>query len=326
MLFYLSRAGTKGSFSAKPFPSSLEPQLTILLLAFHKLPLEEVSSTTSRDVVKAFIDELIGRARYRIRGEKPLIVIAALKYSYDSNLYGKSLLNLLEDPTYGKGVRKVFLELATRFGRMKEPATSWSVVVGQKELQKAIRSASSVNESFAKLTPSDISALVTDFVEALSRHRPAKVAVEMKRFPIKELGRLRLVTFPFKGARTVLGDLCNELIEAVGRASSRSHSDIVKSLSDAGWSTEVSLLGQYRLDAFKDGIGVEVEATDKSSVIDVLHRDFFRFLMLYKKGEIRTGVLITSLMGGEVNLEKAKSDLDLYGDQLEVPLLIIGLR
>jgi hypothetical protein len=64
----------------------------------------------------------------------------------------------------------------------------------------------------------------------------------------------------------------------------------LRSFGEAGWSTEVSLLGGYRCDAYKDGVVVEIEAVDKSSVIDVLHRDLFRLQMLQRMGVLKVAV------------------------------------
>ncbi len=129
----------------------------------------------------------------------------------------------------------------------------------------------------------------------------------------------------FNGGHEVLGTTIEEIKGIVAAVSPPTHKGIMESFERAGWSTEVNLLGSYRCDVYKDGVAIEVESVDKSSVIDVLHRDFFRFLILLRMGRIRVAVLITSITGGEVSLRKAESDLRLYGDHYEVPLVLIGV-
>jgi len=73
-------------------------------------------------------------------------------------------------------------------------------------------------------------------------------------------------------------------------------------------------------------MAVEIESVDRSSVIDVLHRDLFRFLILWRMGKIEAAAIVTRLEGGEVSLRKVQSDLELYGRCYDVPLLVVGLR
>ncbi len=131
--------------------------------------------------------------------------------------------------------------------------------------------------------------------------------------------------FELNECRSILGEKFDELLRVAKGVDPVSHEGFVYGFRRAGWSTEEALLGRYRLDAFKDGVAVEIESVEKSSVIDVLHRDFFRFLILFRMGKIRAAVIITRRAGGEVSLEKAKQDLALFGKHYEVPLLIMGV-
>jgi hypothetical protein len=131
--------------------------------------------------------------------------------------------------------------------------------------------------------------------------------------------------FEVNGARATLGLAFDELSRIVNVVDPPTHAGFTHAFQKAGWSTEVPLLGKYRVDAFKEGVAVEVESVDKSSVIDTLHRDFFRFHMLFRMGKISTAVVVTRRSGGEVSLEKARDDLAIFGKHYEVPLLIIGV-
>lgn len=104
------------------------------------------------------------------------------------------------------------------------------------------------------------------------------------------------------------------------------HNCILQSFKEAGWSTEASLLGNYRCDAYKDGVVVEIESVNGSSIIDILHRDLFRFLMLQRMGKLKVAILITRVSGGEISLEKVKKDMEVFGKYYDTPLLVIGIN
>ncbi|MHA1169593.1 MAG: DUF6308 family protein, partial [Candidatus Hodarchaeales archaeon] len=74
-------------------------------------------------IVVGFFDELSGKARYRVRGEKPLAVLAVLQYLYDTKQMGVKFLHILDYPYYEK-VRKTFLKLAEEYGSTSDPASS----------------------------------------------------------------------------------------------------------------------------------------------------------------------------------------------------------
>lgn len=138
--------------------------------------------------------------------------------------------------------------------------------------------------------------------------------------------RLALELFEINGARAIIGRQdFDELSHIVSGLQPVTHEGMVHALQKAGWAIEVPLLGRYGLDAFRDGVAVEVESVEKSSVIDTLHRDFFRFLMLYRMKKITSAVTITRRAGGEVNLRKARDDLEIFGSHYEVPLIVVGV-
>ncbi|RKY52475.1 MAG: hypothetical protein DRP89_07635 [Candidatus Neomarinimicrobiota bacterium] len=130
--------------------------------------------------------------------------------------------------------------------------------------------------------------------------------------------------YEVNSAIPLLGKAYNNIKQIINNAEI-THDGILRSFKEAGWPTEVSLLGSYRCDAHKDGVVVEVESVDKSSVIDVLHRDLFRFLMLQRMGKLKVAILITRVSGGEVSLDKVRKDMELFGKHYEPPLLVLGI-
>lgn len=133
-----------------------------------------------------------------------------------------------------------------------------------------------------------------------------------------------ITIYEMNNAMQLLGKTYNDLKQIIINAEN-SHKGIQKSFKESGWLIEKSLLGKYRCDAYKDGIVVEIESIDRSSVIDVLHRDLFRFMMLYRMGKLKVGVLITSVSSEEVSLKKVRSDMEIYGKYYDVPLLVLGI-
>jgi len=126
-----------------------------------------------KSIVAGFVSELSKKAKYGIRGEKPLAVIAALKYLNEKNLTGKRLLELFAEP-HAKDTRRHFLYLAEKYGRIAHPATSWEIIAGkQRELQDAIQQfrAGDVDEALSKLTGEEINSLVRSYCDYLARTR-----------------------------------------------------------------------------------------------------------------------------------------------------------
>ena len=128
--------------------------------------------------------------------------------------------------------------------------------------------------------------------------------------------------FSINGVRQAAIDA---VLEAIKASDYRTHRALIEAFGRAGWETEKRLLGAYRTDAYKNGMAVEIESVDRSSVIDVLHRDLFRFQILWRMSKIEAASIVTRLEGGEVSLRKVQSDLELYGLYYDVPLLVVGL-
>src|ERR1700684_2143756 len=75
----------------------------------------------AEDNVRRFIEVLSSQARFGLRGEKPLAVIAALKYLCESVETGIGLLALIENETYSRAIRHRFIALANLYGRTSNP-------------------------------------------------------------------------------------------------------------------------------------------------------------------------------------------------------------
>jgi len=275
------------------------------------------------EVVRDLIQQLSSKAYYGVCGEKPLAMISAILYVKENNLYGKTLLEIFNEP-FASGAKKVFIDLAKKFGKIQDPSASWSVITGKaKELQNAIIKFPLANESFARLSPEHMNKLLDVYLKLLKgKLEPTSSTASISTTVLLKETAPKI--FAFKDADKILGSVLEEIKRIVSLCP-RTHHAIVSSFRNSGWNTEVILLGAYRCDVYKNGTAIEVEAVDKTSVIDVLHRDLFRFLILYRMGKIRVGVLVTSLSGGEVNFEKAVKELELYGRFYEVPLLLIGV-
>ena len=130
-------------------------------------------TSSNKSIVVGFVSELSKKAVYGVRGEKPLAVIAILKYLNENNITGKRMLELLAEP-HAKVVRSIFIDLAREHSSIKEPDTSWDLIAGKRrELQDAIQQfrEGDVNEAFSKLTPEEIESLLKSYVYYLTRNK-----------------------------------------------------------------------------------------------------------------------------------------------------------
>jgi hypothetical protein len=120
--------------------------------------------------VRRFIETLSSQARFGIRGEKPLAVVAALKYLCESTLTGKGLLSLLENETSLLAIRSRFVALANLYGRTANPERSWGVITGGErfELQTDVRNYPDLDKSVSSLTVEQACSLSREFVQKLA--------------------------------------------------------------------------------------------------------------------------------------------------------------
>ena len=126
--------------------------------------------SSAKITIASFIIELSARAGYGLRGEKPLAIIAALKYLHDNKIFGVKLLDLIESGKHYDCVRSVFIAYAKKTGKIESPSGSWDVITGSnKELQNAIKQFrdGDVNKAFANLKPEEIEYLLNIYLKRL---------------------------------------------------------------------------------------------------------------------------------------------------------------
>jgi len=124
----------------------------------------------AEDNVRRFIEMLSSQARFGPRGEKPLAVIATLKYLCESSQTGIGLLALMENETYSRAIRNRFIALANLYGRTSNPENSWSVITGGErfELQTAVKGSPDLDKSLSSLTLEQICSLSRELVQNLA--------------------------------------------------------------------------------------------------------------------------------------------------------------
>ena len=120
--------------------------------------------------VRGFVEALSSQARFGLRGEKPLAVIAALKYLCESALTGVGLSAMLENEASAQAIRSRFVALENLYGRSPNPERSWTVMTGgdRFELQTAARSSPDLDRSVSSLTPEQACSLSREFVQDLA--------------------------------------------------------------------------------------------------------------------------------------------------------------
>jgi hypothetical protein len=125
--------------------------------------------------VRRFIEMLSSQERFGLRGEKPIAVIAALRYLCESVQTGIGLLELLEIGTHSRAVGIRFIALGNMYGRISNPESSWSVMTGADRLglRTAVNGSPDLDKSISSLTLEQICLLSTEFVQSLASHSGA---------------------------------------------------------------------------------------------------------------------------------------------------------
>ena len=119
-------------------------------------PMIQINSSETQDIIVDFFDALSKRAKYGIKGEKPLAVLAVLRYLSDTKQIGIKFLELLDYPYYEK-YRKTFIQEAEKYGDLADPSSSWSVITGvNMELQEEIEVNGRINQAVAGLITAEI--------------------------------------------------------------------------------------------------------------------------------------------------------------------------
>lgn len=116
--------------------------------------------------VEKFLEMLCKNARYDVQGEKPIAVIAVLKFLNQKKVAGLPLSKLFT--TYRQNIREEFKDLAKRYGRIKDPISSFYIILREnKELMKTIEENPEVDKAFSELTVDDIKQLYEKYMEKL---------------------------------------------------------------------------------------------------------------------------------------------------------------
>ena len=102
------------------------------------------------DAIELFIDKLASNAFYGYAGEKPLAVLAALETAGDVMRENQlTLSQALSSTLLGKEIKRTFVSLVRRTGKIRDPDSSWSnVVTSKKELLVILNERKSVDEAF----------------------------------------------------------------------------------------------------------------------------------------------------------------------------------
>jgi hypothetical protein len=132
--------------------------------------------------------------------------------------------------------------------------------------------------------------------------------------------------FSFRDAEAVLkrkGQLSTVLDAAslTDLSSKEDHKRVQHFLYKNRWDIEVSLFPviTYKLDAFKEKTGIEIER----SLIDAIHRSLFRCLWAYAKKQLDVLVFIVPTYK-EPKFEQVKRDIQEFGEIIPYPVYVIG--
>jgi|GEM_PF-617575 hypothetical protein len=133
-------------------------------------PMIQINSSATQDIIVDFFDAQSKRAKYGIRGEKPLAVLAVLRYLIDTKQIGIKFLELLDYPYYEK-YRKTFISEAERYGNLADAANSWMVITGvNRELQEEIEVNGRVNQAVAGLITVEIEAVYQKLLQKYEKN------------------------------------------------------------------------------------------------------------------------------------------------------------
>ena len=125
---------------------------------------------TAEGNVRRFIETLSSQERFGLRGEKPIAVLAALKYLCESSQTGIGLLALMENETHSRAVRHRFIALANMYGRTENPERSWVTIAGgdRFELRKAVEGTPDLDRSVSALMLEQTCSLSDEIVRRLA--------------------------------------------------------------------------------------------------------------------------------------------------------------
>jgi len=162
----------------------------------------------------------------------------------------------------------------------------------------------------------------------LRKRKPLPISRTAKIRKIRDSAlSLGLKTFSYGEAEEILkekGQLLTILQAASlnSLSSKKDHNQLQHFFHKNRWDIEVSLfpVTNYRLDAFKEKTGIEIER----SLIDAVHRTLFRCLWAYAKGKLDTLVFIVPIYK-EPKFEHVKRDLQEFKDIIPYPVYLVGV-
>ncbi len=128
------------------------------------------------DIIELFIDELASRAFYGYAGEKPLVVLAALETAGDVMRENQlTLSQALSSTLLGKEIKRTFVSLARKTGKIRDPDSSWSnVVTSRKELLVILNERKSVDEAFKAVSKERAEKMLRKYYTKLGLQFPSK--------------------------------------------------------------------------------------------------------------------------------------------------------
>ena len=128
------------------------------------------------DAIDLFIDKLASKAFYEYAGEKPLAVLAALETAGDVMRENQlTLSQALSSTLLGKEIKRTFVSLARRAGKIRDPDSSWSnVVTSKKELLVILNERKSVDEAFKAVSKERAEKMLRKYYTKLGLQFPSK--------------------------------------------------------------------------------------------------------------------------------------------------------
>ncbi len=122
----------------------------------------------SDDVVREFYEYLVGSAeKMRVEYEKPIFMMAALKYILKNNLHGITPSELLYQE-HTRGIRDFFLRVGRK--KLKAPESSWRRIMNPRNpemksmFERYATRRTEFDQSFAELKPYRVQQLINDFM------------------------------------------------------------------------------------------------------------------------------------------------------------------
>lgn len=130
--------------------------------------------------------------------------------------------------------------------------------------------------------------------------------------------------FVYRDADKILESkgLLQEVKTIIGGISKVDHNEIQELFSLWNWSLERYIIEEtlWRWDAYKDKVAVSIEL----SLIDAVHRDFLRAILAQKRETLDVLVYVTSTFK-EPKFHNVERDIEIFGEILTFPILLVGL-